>query len=262
VSAHLGYQLAFMGMALMLFVGNVVFQILGWRFARARSQGDEQATAAGRGAIEASVFALLGLLVALSFSGAESRLMARRDLIVREAGAIETAYLHLAILPEPARRQLKGELQRYLDARLAFYDTRLDKENLERQRARANQLKQEIWADALRAAEQASDQRVLSFVLPPLNEMFNLKIAREAALRAHVPLIIFVFLGVLSFACAFVAGKNMAGAKRPSPLHVLLFAGTMAFTAFIILNVEFPRAGFIAPHSLDQPLIELRATMS
>jgi hypothetical protein len=148
-------------------------------------------------------------------------------------------------VPEPGRRELKRKLRDYLDARIAFYDARLDRHNIQLQSARAKQLEDEIWARALRAAEQASDQRILLFVLPALNEMFDMKIAREASVRTHVPLMIFLFLGLLSFACAFVAGMNLASAEHPSRLHVYLFAGTMAFTAFIVLNVEFPRAGFM-----------------
>jgi hypothetical protein len=249
-------------MSVVLFLGTVAFQFLGWRFARAKSPTDEQASAAGRGAIEASVFALLGLLVALSFSGAEGRLVARHELIVREAGAIDTAYLRFDILPEPARRELKEKLRHYLDARIASYDPRLNEETLESQRSRATQLGQEIWTGAVQVSEQSTDQRVLSFVLPVLNEVFTARVAREAALSAHVPLIVFVFLGLLSFACAFVAGKNMAGARHPSQLHVFLFAGTMSLTAFIILNIEFPRAGFMSVRFLDEALVELRATMT
>jgi hypothetical protein len=262
MTMHFKLQLAFAGMALLVFVGNVAVQYLGWWVARRRPPRDERSSTAGTGAIEASVFALLGLLVAFSFAGAEGRLVGRRDLIVREAGAIDTAYRRLDVLPEPARSGLKEQLRRYLDSRIGYYNSRLDREEIEREHARSDQLQEEIWAQAVRASEQASDQRVLSFVLPAINEMIDVRIAREAALRTHVPLGIFIFLAVLSFACALVAGMNMAGTKPPSPLHVYLFAGTIALTFFIILNVEFPRAGLFPMRALDEVLVQLRATMS
>ena len=46
----------------------------------------------GIGAIETWAFALLGLLLGFSFAGATSRLESKRELIVAEANAIETAY--------------------------------------------------------------------------------------------------------------------------------------------------------------------------
>jgi hypothetical protein len=201
-------------------------------------------------------------LVALSFSGAEGRLMGRRDLIVQEAGAIDTAYRHLDVLREPARRELKEQLRRYLDSRITYYDARLDREAIGRERARSAELEQDIWAQAVRASEQASDQRVLTFVLPAIDQMIDVRIAREATLRAHIPLGVFIFLALLSLACSFVAGMNMAGTEPPSPVYVYVFAGTMALTAFMILNIEFPRAGLFPMRVLDEVLVQLRATMS
>jgi len=62
-----------------------------------RTAGDRKApwrVAEGIGAMEGAVFALLGLL-GFSYSGATSRLEARRNLIVQEANAIGTAYLRI-----------------------------------------------------------------------------------------------------------------------------------------------------------------------
>jgi hypothetical protein len=249
-------------MALLVLVGNVVFQLLGCRFVERRPPRDGPALGTGTGAIEATLFALLGLLVAFSFSGAEGRLVARRDLIVRDAGAIGSAYLRLDVLPEPARGELKEQLRRYLDARIAFYDARLDRQQLDRSLAQTLELEREIWARAVSVTQRSSDQRLLSFVLPAITEMCDVRIAREAAVRTHLPFEIFVFLALLSFACAFVAGMNMAATRNLSLLHVGLFAGMMALTAFTILNVEFPRAGFLPMRLLDQILVQLRATMS
>lgn len=52
----------------------------------------------GVGAVDAAVFALLGLLLGFSFSGASERLQSRRALVVQEANAIGTAYLRLDLL--------------------------------------------------------------------------------------------------------------------------------------------------------------------
>ncbi len=47
----------------------------------------------GTGAIEGAIFALFGLLLAFTFSGAASRFEHRRDLVVPGVNAIGTAYL-------------------------------------------------------------------------------------------------------------------------------------------------------------------------
>ena len=55
------------------------------------------------GVIEGAVFALLGLLLAFTFSGAATRFEGRRHLIVEEANDIGTAYLRVDLLPADAQ---------------------------------------------------------------------------------------------------------------------------------------------------------------
>jgi hypothetical protein len=76
-------------LAAWLFVGLVVCLDAGYRIGRRALTTSEQVHE-GVGAIEASVFALLGLLLGFSFAGGTSRLDARRELVVQEANAIGT----------------------------------------------------------------------------------------------------------------------------------------------------------------------------
>jgi len=106
-TAHLG-----LGLSICAFAGIVVCVEVGYRLGRRRS---EELAHVGIGAIEAAVFALLGLLLAFSFAGGNSRLDTRRQLIIEEANAIGTAYLRLDMLAadQPEMRRLFRE---YLDA--------------------------------------------------------------------------------------------------------------------------------------------------
>jgi hypothetical protein len=255
-------QLIFGGMSLAVLVGMVGFQLLGRWFASHRPPKPEGTTGAGTAAIEASVFALLGLLVAFSFSGSETRLQARRELIVREADAVDTAYLRIDLLRDVDRPALKELFRHYLDARIAYYDEMLDLDSARAERARSAELQHHIWTTAVEATERTRDVRAAIVLLPAINEMFDVTTARDAALRMHIPLAIFLFLGVLSFACAFLVGMDMGRPERMSLLHVFLFAATMALTAYVILNIEFPRAGFVRMHHLDALLSDVRAGMT
>src|SRR5262245_24463182 len=69
---------------------------------RRRAMDPEGATV-GLGTIEAAVLALLGLLIAFTFSGAAGRFDSRRHLVVEEANDIGTAYLRIDL--PPADRQ-------------------------------------------------------------------------------------------------------------------------------------------------------------
>ena len=62
------------------------------------------------------MFALFGLLIAFTFSGALSRLDIRRGQVVDEANAIGTAYLRIDLLPAAAQPRLRESFREYADA--------------------------------------------------------------------------------------------------------------------------------------------------
>jgi len=105
-----------------VFVGMILLLEVGRRLGRRRQGRDEEGARAGLGAVEGAVFALLGLLIAFTFSGAAARFDTRRQMIVEEANAIGTAWLRLDLLPPAAQPELRDLVRRYLDARLAIYE--------------------------------------------------------------------------------------------------------------------------------------------
>jgi len=72
---------------------------IGFRIGLASSKRNNELAYEGTGTIDPAVFALLGLLLGFSFAGAMSRFDARRQLIVKEANTIGTAYLRVDLLP-------------------------------------------------------------------------------------------------------------------------------------------------------------------
>src|SRR5262245_22092651 len=107
-----------LSVAAALFLAMLALQKVGRRLGeRDRGRGPTgDKVEAGQGA--GTVFALLGLLVAFTFSGAGARYESRRHLIAEEANAIGTAWLRLDLLPAPAQPHLRDLFRRYVDARL------------------------------------------------------------------------------------------------------------------------------------------------
>jgi hypothetical protein len=250
----------FLGSVVVLFVGMLGFEILGARIGERRRARGELPNGKGNAAVEAALFALLGLLVAFTISGGESRLNVRRELVTREANAIGTAYLRLDLLPQPTQPMLREEFRRYVDARITYYAHLLNFQEARVERRRVQELQNRIWRDALAAAAAAPDLRATVLMVPALNEMIDVTTAREAALRTHVPVALFVLLVVLAFVCAFFAGLGM-GKARHSRMHMVVFAFSLAITAYVILNLEFPRAGFVRMGVIDALLAQVRAGM-
>jgi hypothetical protein len=242
-----------------VFLAVVGAQLAG-HWAGRRQLARDPAPPSGSSSIEAALFALLGLLVGFTFSGAETRLEHRRDLIIQEANAIGTAYMRLDVLPGEAQPMLREELRRYVDTRLAYYKKLFAADALETLR-RAEQLQRQIWQDTVMALGETEMQGATEVVLPALNEMFDITTARQAALHTHLPPAIFAMLLVLALACAFIAGRGMAKHPRPNHLYTITFAAVLALTGYTILNLEYPRLGFVRLDQMDALLYQVRATM-
>jgi hypothetical protein len=244
-----------------LLVGMVVLLEIGRQLGRRRANKDAEGAKAGLGAVEGAVFALMGLLIAFTFSGAASRFDTRRQLIVDEANAIGTAWLRLDLLPAAAQPELHDLFRAYLDARLSVYRQLPDIEAAHSEIARANALQGEIWNRATAACRESANP-LTAQLIPALNEMFDIASTRTAVSQIHPPAIIFMLLGVLALTSSMLAGYAMAGGKSRSWIHMLGFALILATTVYVILDLEFPRLGFIRVDSFDQLLVEVRNSMN
>jgi hypothetical protein len=248
--------------AFALFVGMLILLNVGRRIGDKHLASDSKGARTGTGTIETAVFALLGLLIAFTFSGAVSRFDARRHLIVEEANAIGTAYLRLDLLPAGAQPTLREEFGRYVEHRLEVFRKLPDVQAANAELSLAAKLQGKIWSQAV-AATQAPDSSPAApmLLLPALNQMIDITTTRTMALQLHPPFIIFGMLFLVALASALLAGYAMAGGKDRKWLHVIAFALVIALTVYVILDIEFPRAGLIRVDAFDQALLDLLKNM-
>jgi hypothetical protein len=260
VEAVMNLTLGSIGFAAGLFVGMVLLLELGRKIGRRHQGKDEESARAGLGAVEGAVFALMGLLIAFTFSGAANRFDSRRQLIVEEANAIGTAWLRLDLLPSSAQPELRDLFRRYLDARLAVFGRLPDVEVARSELVKAGTLQREIWTRGVAASQQSRDP-LAAQVIVALNQMFDMAESRTLSARMHPPSIVFIMLGVLALMSSLLAGFAMAGGKSRSWIHMVGFSLIMATTVYVILDLEFPRIGLIRIDATDRVLYELRDSM-
>jgi hypothetical protein len=244
-----------------LFVAMLVLLETGRRLGLRRLAQDSEAARAGFGVVGGAIFALMGLLIAFTFSGAAARFDARRHLVVEEANAIGTAYLRLDLLPAITRTALRDSFRQYVEARLDTYRKLPDIVAARQALAHSTQLQGQIWSQALAACQEAP-QAASMLLLPALNAMIDITTTRSMAPLIHPPLVIFVMLCVLALASSVLAGYSIAGGRTSVCwVHMLLFAVIMALTVNVILDLEYPRLGFIRVDAVDQVLVDLQNSM-
>ena len=249
-------------MATVLFLAMLVLLEAGRRVGiRRRAQAPETA-GHGLGAIESAVFALLGLLIAFTFSAAASRFDARRALVIEETNDIGTAWLRLDLLPVEQQPALRDLFRLYLDSRIETYNRLPDLEAALAELERSTKLQGEIWTRAVAACRDMGNPAVTSLVLSALNEMIDITTTRTWAARTHTPGVIFLLLVVFALAGSLLAGFAMSEARERSWMHLVAFAFLLSATIYVVGDLEYPRIGLIRLDSVDQMLVDLRKSLN
>ncbi|HEY1965996.1 MAG TPA: hypothetical protein VGG59_13740 [Acidobacteriaceae bacterium] len=233
----------------LLFPAMIVLLELGRR-QRRRHESEESST------IEGAIFALFGLLLAFSFSGAISRYDNHRLLLTEEVNDIGTAYLRLDLLPPQTQPELRQLFRDYTDSRLHLFDAvgpEISPETARQQRA--------IWQRATAAASSpGANPDAAKLLLPAINDMIDITSTRQNAFYMHPPAVVYWLLFVFSGGCALMAGYSI----KPGPrdwVHSIALALAVTLTVYTILDMDFPRRGFIRLSDREQSLISLRDSM-
>ena len=88
--------------------------------------------------------------------------------------------------------------------------------------------------------------------------MIDITTTRDLATTTHAPFLILALLVVLSFLGALLAGDTLALKGRRYPLHMALFALAIATTVYVVIDLEYPRVGFITLKHMDRSMVQLR----
>jgi hypothetical protein len=72
--------------------------------------------------------------------------------------------------------------------------------------------------------------------------------------------VVFTLLYILLLVSALLLGFDQSEHPRPM-LHTTAFTIIMAISIFVILNLEYPRLGFIGLDAADQLLVDVRRSM-
>lgn len=248
-----------------MLVGMVASVELGrWLGARQRATHLD-AGDSGVGAMDGAVFALFGLLVAFTFSGASTRFDHRRDLMVADAASIRTAYMRIDLLPIDTQPELRQLYRRYVESRIAVQRIAANRDAADVRAVMAEYdrsvaLQGQIWNASVVAAQRGSPP-ALGLVISSVNDMISITTARIEAARMHAPTPIMALLFGLAFLSALLAGRNMAASPRRSWLNQVVFSFVIAGSIYAILDYEFPRLGIIRVDAADRLLVEVLQSM-
>src|SRR5262249_36873133 len=159
---------------------------------------------------------LVAFLVGFAFSGAATRFIDRADIVVKEANALGTAYLRADAVAEPQRGELKAALKEYTADRVALL-SREGRDQIEPLLANVRRLHERMWRAAIEATRD--DSRLMTIVLPPINEVIDLHSMHLAMARRHLPIpIMALLLGTAAISLGIVGFGNGRVGRRFSAI--------------------------------------------
>jgi hypothetical protein len=242
----------FVGVFVLLSVSVVVGRHYGKREIARHPHNKLEIVAVAEGAI----FALLGLLVAFTFSGAYERFEGRKVMVIEEANAIETAYSRLDLLGASSQPDLRTSFREYIESRLTTYKDLPYFRKALKEWQHTQQIENKIWHQAVAACKLTSGDATTDLVLPAINSMFDIANMRFVGTKIHSPGVIFFLLIGLASLSSFLAGFGTAKHEMKNSVYILIYVIITSFTIYIILDMEFPRMGLIRVDNFDHVLMD------
>jgi hypothetical protein len=241
--------------AITIFILTVASFVFGYRIRTNIIKKDPDHSKLDLGQISGTLLALLGLLLAFTFSMSNSRYDTRRQLVIEEANAIGTVILRTDIYPDSIRKLLRAGLQEYVEDRIEFYQAGMDIEKVVDYYVKADEVSKKIWSIAASYAKTDDITTRTSMLIPALNEMIDITTTRRAAGESTIPDSIMYFLFSLCLGSAFLLGYGHQ--KKIDWIVVIGFATMLSLTVFNIIDLDRPRSGLINMDKPTEKMIEL-----
>lgn len=214
------------------------------------------------GPIETVVFAVLGLLMAFTFTGAGARFEARRQLVGVEANAIGTAYLRIDLLAKNTQPQMRELFKKYTLVRANVYTNINTQTDILTRLQNGTDLQKQIWNLARTGCSQAKrPDHCEKLVLPALNDMFDVATTRVVSLENHPPNAIYLLLIFLSLFSALIIGYDLPLRNKRPVFYMLGYSIIISLILYLIFEIELPNYGVINISSSEHVIADLIRSM-
>ncbi len=239
-------------MLVSLLVVTVVGYFVGKKHGKQASVAEKREKTVGT--ITGAMFALLGFMLAISLSMADSNFQARRKSVLNEANAISTSSLRARAIGGPRGAEIVRLLGDYTRLRLDFFAAGSDRKRLESVYRKTSALQMRIW-DHASSISQAAPTPISSLLLVSLNEVFDLGTERRWSLEVRIPPYIIKVLVLFSLLSMGMMGYYFGLYGVRHPFLSLLLSAAFSITILLIMDLDRPRSGLIQPEQL--PLVWL-----
>lgn len=240
--------------SLSLLAGIAVFLKLGHLMGRRKHLADESISAS---ALDGVVFALLGLLLAFSFSSATNSYGLYRNLLAQEANNIYDLHQKLDLIDAQKQKAIRTLLRDYAEVRLIATEAPMASPEEKTALERAFDIQNQIWKLVAEEIKAATNPTIAGQLATAFNDITSVYDDQVAEQQDRIPKVIYGLFFLLALFAALVAGHNMADLATLPHLRSLIFAASVTVTVYTIIDMDMPRTGFFNSVSVNYMLRDI-----
>ena len=242
------YQLPLWVVAFLFLILLLVPMELGFRFGvRRKSLHPSSEGEAASDVTLTSMLALLGLMLAFTYSFSMSRADLRKVALVDEVNAIGTAFLRADLLPEPGRSRLRQLLSDYARSRYVEPGTVRTLGEVQKVVAHSVEIQSKLWPTFKSALRDPGDLSYpeKALLISAVNEVLDCHTRRIAIFYDRLPTAVLGLLVLVAAASLSMAAYSLALRGQFNRLRMTAFALVLTSLMFIILDYDMAMRGLI-----------------
>lgn len=207
-----------------------------------------------------AMYALLGLVMAFTYSFTISRADHRKQAIIAEANALGTAFLRADLVSEPNRSELRTVLREYAGTRLISSGKGTFAEDAKRIIEGSLCVQDKLWPLTVRITKESSQGAIDSLIVQSINEVIDMHSVRVAASFDRLPMAVFWLLLFNTSVVLAVSGFNRGLMGNMNRMRMT--ALVLVLTAVMTTIIDFDRGldGFVM--TSQQSIIDVIADMN
>lgn len=190
-----------------------------------------------------AILALLGLLLAFTFSMALVKHDQRRQMAVTDSNAIGDFYTCVSLLKEPPRKELQAEVRRYVEHRLSMAQSAPNEATLQHKLDEIQAMHARMQSLVGKAVDDGT--AVVVPLVNTLNGLTSSHAARLMAVRDRLPgsIVLLLFLGAVVSMALMGRQQGMSDEWRPGT--TVGFAVLVCMVVWVTLDLNQPQRGLI-----------------
>ncbi len=219
---------------------------------RGRSDRHEKLEVAASKFID-GIVALLGLLLAFTFSMSLVRHEQRRQMVVTDSNAIGDFYTTASLLKQPVRGKLQALVRQYAEHRLSVAKPTTDEATLQQKLDQIRQMHHQMQVLVDEAV--AGGTPVVVPLVNTLNALTSSHASRLAALRDRLPPTVILLLILSAVLLMALMGWQQGVSNERHPGATVGFTILVCMVMWVTLDLNQPQRGWITVS--QEPLQQL-----